>query len=183
MKTLPPKYAVFLVLTALGLAATHAQSLEEQKENAAKIAASQGKSPTTAESIAQSLGDAFGPNEDSEALLKAVEQMSAQNPDDAPAIAAAATAFIPTPEFAALAAAAAARGAPNAASAIAAAVSAAVPTADSATVAQAAQQGATEGTTDSGGSGGGGSGGAAPLAPTGFGGGGGGTSTSSPGDS
>ena len=177
MKLILPKYSVLLAITALGLSVAGAQNLEQQKETAAKIAAAQGKDEAKATSIAQNLGDAFGPSEDSEALLQAVEQMSAQSPDDAAAIAAAATAFNPTPEFAARAAAAAARGAPSAANAIAAAVASAVPTADAAVIAQAAQTGAQEGTAVSGDSGGGSGG--SPPAPTGFGGGGGGSSGSS----
>lgn len=183
MKTLLPKYAILLAIVALGMSNAAGQTLEQQKEAAAKLAAAQGTSEEKAETIARDLGDAFGPGENSDALLQAVEQMAAQSPDDAAAIAAAATAFNPTPEFATRVAQAASRAAPSSASAIAAAVSSAVPSADSTAVAQAAQQGAQEGTATSGGGGGeSGSGGGSPPLPTGFGG-GGGSSTSSSGDS
>jgi hypothetical protein len=57
--------------------------LEQQKSEAQSIAASQGKNESKAQAIAQQLGDAFGNDENSTALLQAVEQMSAQSPADA----------------------------------------------------------------------------------------------------
>ena len=182
MKTLLPKYLVLLVLAALSLSNVTAQSLDQKKENAAQIALSQGKDKAKAETIARDLGNAFGPAEDSDALLQAVEKMALQSPDDAAASAAAATAFNPTPEFAQSVAAVAARAVPSAANAIAAAVSSAVPSADAGAIAKATQQGALDGAADSGGSGESGSGGGSPPLPSGFGG-GGGSSTSSSGDS
>ena len=177
---------------ACALPSLMAQDLASQITAAEEVATNNGASEAGAQSIAANLGNAFGPQGNSDALLQAVEQMSAQNPDNAPAIAAAATVFNNTPEFAARVAAAATRGAPSAAAAIAAAVTSAVPAAATAiaqsvsavvpdqtqavndAVAQASQQ-STTGSPDSGG----GSGqGTAPL-PGGFGGGGGG-STSQP---
>lgn len=187
MKTTLPKYAIILALAAFGLPNAMGQTLEQRKEAAAKFAAAQGISEAKSLSIAQNLGNAFGPGQDSDALLQAVEQMAAQSPEDAAAIAAAATAFNPTPEFATRVAQRASRAAPSAVSAIVSAVSSALPVSDSAAVALAAQQGVQDGKATSGGSGGSdvgsGSGGAPPPVPTGFGGGGGGSSTLSAGDS
>ncbi|MEX1009989.1 MAG: hypothetical protein WEC72_01465 [Chthoniobacterales bacterium] len=109
MKTILPKCLVLLALAALSLSDATAQSLEQRIETAAKNAISEGIDPAKAEAIARDLGEAFGPAEDSDALLQAVEKMASQTPDDTVAIASAATAFNPTPDFAARVAAVAAR--------------------------------------------------------------------------
>lgn len=183
--------SISLIAAAMtcGFSSLMAQDLPSQTAAAEKIAAGNNVSEAAAKQIAADLAEAFGPQGNSDALLQAVEQMSAQNPANAPAIAAAATAFNTSPEFAARAAAAATRGAPSAAVAIAAAVTSAVPAAATAiaqsvsavvpdqtqavtdAVAQASQQ-STTGSPDSGGDSGQGT---APL-PGGFGGGGGGSS-------
>jgi uncharacterized membrane protein YgcG len=168
----------------------HAESLAEQKTEAASIAL-ESPSVTTqenADAIAESLGNAFGADEDTEALLAKVKELCEASPAKADAIAAAATAFVPTPEFAAKVAAVAAKAAPaqaaaiatsvsravpSASTAIAAAILKAVPGANGAAVAAAAQQGAQQ--APSGGGFGGGSGGG-PFLPGGAGGGGGGGS-------
>lgn len=193
MKSLLLQRSLFLIAAALtcSIAPLMAQDLASQITAAEKVAATNGVSEASAQSIASDLGKAFGPQGDSDAVVKAVKQMSAQNPDNAPAIAAAATVFNNTPEFAARVAAAATQAAPAAAAAIAAAVTAAVPAAAAAiaqsvsavvpdqtqavtdAVAQASEQSAA----NSGGSGG--SQGAGAPMPGGFGGGGGG-STSQP---
>ena len=159
---IPSLLLTLILLLALPVAHLAAQSLDEQKAKAEEIALSTD-SVTQAEearSIAESLGDAFGQEEDVDALLERVRTLSTANPDKADAIAAAATAFVPTPEFAARAAAAAARAVPamapqiaqavaravpSAASAIAAAVKAAAPNADPAAIDKAAEQGAAQG--------------------------------------
>lgn len=128
MKALRP--ASFLVLLCsltlvLPATSTFAQSLQQQREEAAKVAQENNVSPEEAEAIAETLAKAFGPNQDSAALMSTAEGLAKSNPDQAAAIAAAACVFAPelAPQIAALIAAAA----PNAASSIVAAVSKVVP--------------------------------------------------------
>lgn len=204
MKTLLPKCALlFLAAAAISLSSAAGQTLEEQKSSAEKIAISEGKDQAKAKSIAEALGNSFGAGENSDALLQIVEQMCSQNPNDAAAVAAAATAFNSSPDFAARLAAAAAQAAPSAAAAIAGAVAAAVPSAataiaqsvagvaptqqqaiaeavinkvpgvDPIAINQAVQEGSQTGSTSDSDGTGGGS---APV-PTAFGGGGGGATT------
>lgn len=128
---IPSTLLTVALLFSLPIARLAAQSLDEKKAKAEEIALSTD-SVTQAEearSIAESLGDAFGQEENVDALLERVRTLSTANPDKADAIAAAATAFLPTPEFAARAAAAAASVVPSAAAKIARAVAAAVPSA------------------------------------------------------
>lgn len=132
MKTIFPKFLFTLtLLLVLPAAQLSAESLEQQKAKAQEIALSNEEVTEVedARSIADSLGDAFGEEENVDALLQRVKTLSTANPDKAAAIAAAATAFVPTPEFAARVAAAAASVVPAAAANIARAVSAAVPSA------------------------------------------------------
>jgi hypothetical protein len=149
-----------------------------------------------ASSIAEALGEAFGEAENADALLAKVQELCAESPGKADAIAAAATAFVTTPEFAARVAAVAAKAAPGSAAAIAASVSRAVPSAstaiaaailqavpgaDGAAVAAAAAEGAASaGAGDGGGGSGGGGAGAMPGASGGGGGGGSGTQVPTP---
>lgn len=167
-----------------------AATLDQQKKSAAALALATPSvtEAAEAEGIADNLGNAFGTDEDTEALLAKVKELCEKSPGKADAIASAATAFVPTPEFAAKVAAVAAKAAPGSAAAIASAVSRAVPSAstaiaaailkavpsaDGAAVAAAAQQGAEQAP---GGAGFGGSGGGGVLLPGGAGGGGGGGS-------
>ena len=189
--TLPKFLLLALALLAATFCNVSAQSLEQQKTKAQEIADSDAAvSPQQAKGIADSLGEAFGQQEDVDALLARVTELSTANPDQAAAIAAASTAFVPTPEFAARVAAAAARAVPamapqiaqavaravpSAAPAIAAAVKAAAPNADPAVIDKAAEQGAAQGQgVGGGGIGGGGQGGVNLPGGSGGGGGGGG---------
>jgi hypothetical protein len=170
--------------------AVQAATLDQQKASAKALAlaAPSVTQDADAAGIAEDLGNAFGTDEDTAALLAKVAELCEKSPGKADAIASAATAFVPTPEFAAMVAAVAAKAAPGSAAAIASAVSRAVPSAstaiaaailkavpgaDGAAVTSAAQQGAEQAPS---GEGFGGSGGGAPFLPGGAGGGGGGGS-------
>lgn len=162
-----------------------AQNLAEQINQAEEVARDNKAGTDSARTIAQTLGQAFGPGEDTEALLAKAQEMAAANPAEAAAIAAAATVFAPSeaariaatvaaavPGAATAVAAAVAGVAPASADAIAAAVIAAVPTADPGTIYNAV--GSSDGDGGGSGGGGGGDGGGGPVLPAGFGGGGGG---------
>lgn len=190
---LPPFLAVTILIATLAFSflpgPAFAQSLAEQIAQAEEVARRNDAAETTARKIAQTLGQAFGPGQDSEALLAAARQMAEAAPAEAAAIAAAATVFVPSeaeriaaaiaaivPNSAAAVAAAVAQVAPAKAEAIAAAVIAAVPDADPIAINNAV---GTQTGDDGGGSGGGGTGdGGGPALPAGFGGGGGGGSVS-----
>ena len=181
--------AVSLLATLL-CANLGAQTLDQQKATAADIAKQDAAvTEDQAQSIADSLAEAFGAGEDMDALLARLSELSTAHPEQAAAIAAASTAFLPTPEFAARAAAAAARAVPAeaadiaqsvsravpaAAAEVAAAVKNAAPNADPGAIDAAADQGAQQGS--GGGEGGGGGGGGGVLMPSGAAGGSGGGS-------
>lgn len=102
---------------------------DSRKAAAAEIAMDNELSPAEAKAIAEALGDAFGPGENAAALLAKVQELAESRPDQAAAIAAASTVFVPTPDFAIRAAQTASAAAPVAAAAIAGAVASAVPSA------------------------------------------------------
>lgn len=122
---------IALTVPAAPLQAQVAGGGQQAEAKAKELALQQGsvQSEDEAAQIARSLADAFGPREDTEGLLARVEEMSRQNPGKADAIAAAATAFVPTPDFAVRVARVAASAAPSSAAAIAGAVAGAVPSA------------------------------------------------------
>lgn len=138
MKITPLLLVVFsVVIMATSLPA---QSLTQQIAEAEKVAIQNESPEDSAKSIAETLGEAFGPDSDSAALIARAEQLAQQKPDEAAAIAAAAAVFVPNlapriaaaiasavPAAAPAIAAAVAGVAPAAAPAIAAAVASAVP--------------------------------------------------------
>jgi uncharacterized membrane protein YgcG len=197
-------FAAILVLLIALISPSPAQSLADQMAQAEEVAKDQDAAD--AASIAQTLGNAFGAGQDTNALLEAAQQLAASNPGDAAAISAAATVFIPTeapriaaaiasivpgaaPAIAAAAASVAtAAGVPNAATSVAAAVAQTVPSSAGA-VADAVVAAVPDASPDAvnaavtaaasdGGSGGGGTGGSTGSVPlpSGFAGGGGGGS-------
>lgn len=198
MKNSVPKYLLVatVLFTAIFCARVNAADLKKQIAHATEIADSfDSVNQELAKSIADSLGEAFGEQEDMDALIARVGKLSEAQPKFADAIAAASTAFIPTDEagvYAARLAAAAARAVPSkaadiaravsrqvpsAAGAIANAIKGAVPGANPGQIDNAAQQGANEGTSGGtpGAPGGGGAGaGGGVILPGGGGGGGGG---------
>lgn len=185
------------LFAALFCARVNAEDLKKQISHATEIANSfETLDKAKAEEIAESLGEAFGEEEDMDALVARVEKLSQATPNLADAIAAASTAFIPTDKpgadrYAARLAAAAARAVPSmaadiaravarqfpgAANAIANAVKGAAPGENPGQIDSAAQQGASEGSSGSGAPGysGGGAGGGGVILPGGGGGGSGG---------
>lgn len=190
MKTTPKSlfYMTLALLAAFTCTTLQAAKLKEQKQHATELAEQfDNVTDDEATAIAESLGDAFGEQEDVDALLNRVEKLSKASPKQADAIVTASTAFVPTREYAIRAAAVAARAVPSmatniaqalsrqfpgAANAIAAAVQKAAPGVDPGSIAQAAQQGAQQASTAGGPSGGGALGGGAMALPGGGGGGG-----------
>jgi hypothetical protein len=171
--------SAYLAALLIGFVPLAAQAdLAQQKQEAQALAKAQPSSPSDedAASIANALGDAFGTQGDEDALLAKVTELCAASPNEADAIAAAATAFKKTPDFLNRLAAAAAAGAPNSAGAIAAAIKAAVPSANLATLLASANA-AADAAKDGGGGGGGPGAVYLPTAGGGGGGGGGGGST------
>lgn len=68
---------------------TPAQNLAGQIAQAEEVAKDQESSAESAKSIAQTLGSAFSPGEDVDALFSAAQQLAAAQPGDVAAIAAA----------------------------------------------------------------------------------------------
>ena len=92
MQTNPHKYllsAAALTLVLVLHSPASPQNLAGQIAQAEEVAKDQEASADSAKSIAQTLGSAFGPGEDVDALFSAAQQLAAAQPGDAAAIAAA----------------------------------------------------------------------------------------------
>jgi len=104
-----PLFPSACVLAALVfLAAPHttvAQNLAQQTVQAEAVAAQEGAPPQRAQSYASALAQAFGERGDVGALTNAAQQLAAQRPADAAAIAAAASVFVSGPQVDVIAAA------------------------------------------------------------------------------
>jgi hypothetical protein len=93
MKTALQKLSLFLAVAAISLSPAAAQNLTDQISAAAKVAVTSGAPEADAKAIAESLGNAFGPQGDVQALLNAVAQLVGANPDQETAVAEAAKVF------------------------------------------------------------------------------------------
>jgi hypothetical protein len=93
MKTAVQKLALFLAVAAISLSPAAAQNLTDQISAAAKVAVASGAPEDDAKAIAESLGNAFGPQGDFQALLNAVAQLVGAKPDQETAVAEAAKVF------------------------------------------------------------------------------------------
>jgi hypothetical protein len=110
---------LFLVLGTAPLSI--AQNSDGQRQAASAIASKNNLTPAQAKAAVQALAKAYGKSGDAQALVAAVSELSKANPEQAAAIAAAATAFAPA--LSAQIAASAATAAPAQAAAVASAVS------------------------------------------------------------
>jgi hypothetical protein len=112
MKTKPLLLTCLLMATMV--TTTFSQSLTQQIAEAEKVAIQNEAPEENAKNYAQTLGEAFGPDSDSAALIARAEQLAQQSPDQAAAIAAAAAVFVPNlaPRIAAVIASAVPAAAP-----------------------------------------------------------------------
>lgn len=129
------------IVSGVSSTALAALTLGEQAANARQIAMAYGMPEKRAFSAAAGMAEAFGQEANVQALLDHVKKLINQQPDFAPAIAAASTAFVPTPEYALAVTRLAAALAPPLADAIVSAVSSVVPGVDPQALALAARQG------------------------------------------
>ncbi len=97
-----PALLAVVALALLPACATHlpphttvAQNLAQQTVQAEAVAAQNGATPQRAQNYANTLAQAFGERGDVGALANAAQQLAAQRPADAAAIAAAASVFVP----------------------------------------------------------------------------------------
>jgi len=110
--------------------AASAQDLAQQIVQAEEVAKQNDANPRNAKNYASTLGQAFGPSGNYDALLAAAQQLAQQRPADSAAIAAAAAVFV-SPRQAARLAAALAATSPAYAASIASAVAGVHPSAAS----------------------------------------------------
>lgn len=93
MKSAFQTLVLLCTLAVISLSPAAAQNLTDQISAATKVAVTSGAPEAEAKAIAETLGNAFGPQGDNQALLNAVAQLVGANPEQETAVAEAAKVF------------------------------------------------------------------------------------------